>query len=89
MNEIKMEIKTFDVFGSKLYVFVNSEDLIYIEEYIETVRQGKPDAATIIKKYMKEINSSRIFSYLNQVERDLKPFLDALKRDKKIDDLLS
>jgi len=111
MRTINMITKKFEIFGSKLYVFVDDESLTYVEQYIETVRQGNPDKESVVKKYMEEIhsfekdqlenimkrnpnilmgsNSHRIVSYLNQIERDLKPILEAIKRDKKIDDLLS
>jgi len=98
---INIFTKGFEIFGYMLYVVADYESLPYIEQYIETVRQGNPDKEIVIKRYMEEIyvimnknpniplgSNSRFFIYLDKIERDLSPILEAIKRDKKIDDLL-
>ena len=64
-----------------------------IKKYMQETEGMRSDKfETIMKKFpnilMSNSSPARISSYLNQVERDLKPILEALVRDKKIDDLL-
>ena len=110
---IEMKVYSFDVLGSKLYVFTQSDHLSYIQEYIDSINAGKPDKDAVIRRYAMEYQKMseslidrllsqvrtniqsgysslpvRIISELNKIELDLKPLLDAQKRDQKINDLL-
>jgi hypothetical protein len=111
---IEMKVYSFDVLGSKLYVYAQSDQLTYIQEYIDSINDGKPDKDGVIRNYAIEyqkmsesildrmlsqvrtnIHSGyaslpiRIIGELNRIELDLKPLLDAQKRDQKIENLLN
>ena len=111
---IEMKVYSFDVLGSKLYVYAQSDHLTYIQQYIDSINAGNPDKDSVIRKYAIEyqkmsesildrmlsqvrtdIHSGytslpiRIIGELNRIELDLKPLLDAQKRDQKIENILN
>ncbi len=111
MNSVEMGVSSFDIFGSKLFVLLLSDQVEYVKEYIDTIVAGSPDKESVVRRYARdnqELEESfidrmiknnpyilvgsnspiRIVSTLNAIDRDLEPILNALKRDKKIDDIL-
>lgn len=113
ISTIEMKVHSFDVLGSKLYVLTQSDHLSYIQEYIDSINDGKPDKDGVIRRYameyqkmseslidrlLSQVNNKgkssisqlpvRIIGELNKIESDLKPLLDAQKRDQKINNLL-
>lgn len=95
VGDVQMGVYKFKIFDRFLYVFTQTEYVRYIEEYIESILSGNPDKDAVITSFSidtgipkNSIGAIRIVSDLEKIEINLKPILEAIKRDKKIDDLL-
>lgn len=88
---IAIRTYSYEIFDSKFFVVLNSDDEPYISMYIDSVKFGNPDKEPVVRKWLddtKSISSSRIYSLLNNIERQLQPILDIIKRDTRINDIL-
>jgi len=79
-----LELNSFEVQGTKIFVVNEPSLLPYIQEYIDSVNSGNPDKEGILTKYC----HGELTLTLNKIELDIKPILDKLKRNKRIKDIL-
>lgn len=88
-NRMTIQVHTFNVHGYRVFTYCEAYILPYIERYIDSVNSGNPNKESIINE-LREYHyySASVISEINRIEHGIKPILDAIAREKKINQIM-
>jgi hypothetical protein len=89
-NRVTIQVHTFNVHGHMLFTYCEADILPYIERYIDSVNSGNPDKESIINELRAGAGRGvyPVISEINNIEHEIKHILDAIAREKKINQIM-